>query len=512
MVGQVTGGNPATTGVYYDAEYNHKLLAPGSVCSGQATGSSDDYFEIIAKNPLSIDSGQGLSGLPDNILQLTGQPQNSLIDPATLPINPATCQPVYPHQYIKVNTVFEVARSHGLRTAWSDKHVAYEILNGPSGTGIQDLFAPEINSNAYHSDGTPYTSGDWTSDNAATRQYDQYKVKAIINEVNGYDHSGSQPVGTPAIFGVNFQTISTAQKLPKSEGAVGGPVLPGGYLPGTHTPGPLLSDALNWLDGQLKSIESAIQARGLSGSTAIILSAKHGQSPIDPSTLTRINDGKIIDRINADWKAAHPGAGDIVATDAIAGGAAGSRDDAFPLWLTDRSQAAANFVADDLWSNPATGNTYNPPPGDPAVAAPPSNDRTLQHSGLKAIYAGKSAARYFGTSRSDPRYPDIWGVVQHGVVYTGGTKKIAEHGGADFEDRNVPILVYAPSALQHGSSGQSVQTTQIAPKILSLLGLRPSSLEAVRIEGTRVLPGAQQGEGGSRSGSKLESRRHSTRR
>jgi len=50
---------------------------------------------------------------------------------------------VYPHSYLKVNTVFEVARAAGLRTAWSDKHPAYEILNGPSGAGVQDLFTPE---------------------------------------------------------------------------------------------------------------------------------------------------------------------------------------------------------------------------------------------------------------------------------------------------------------------------------------------------------------------------------
>jgi hypothetical protein len=28
------------------------------------------------------------------------------------------------------------------------EHPAYEILNGPSGTGVQDLFTPEINSDA----------------------------------------------------------------------------------------------------------------------------------------------------------------------------------------------------------------------------------------------------------------------------------------------------------------------------------------------------------------------------
>jgi arylsulfatase A-like enzyme len=53
----------------------------------------------------------------------------------------------------------------------------------------------------------------------------------------------------------------------------------------------------------------------------------------------------------------------------------------------------------------------------------------------------------------------------------------------------VPILVYAPGAVQPGSSDKSVKTTQVAPTILRLLGLDPSALEAVQIEGTEVLPG-----------------------
>jgi hypothetical protein len=36
---------------------------------------------------------------------------------------------------------------------------------------------------------------------------------------------------------------------------------------------------------------------------------------------------------------------------------------------------------------------------------------------------------------------------------------------------------------------QRVETTQIAPTVLRLLGLDPSELKAVRIEGTSVLPG-----------------------
>jgi hypothetical protein len=75
------------------------------------------------------------------------------------------------------------------------------------------------------------------------------------------------------------------------------------------------------------------------------------------------------------------------------------------------------------------------------------------------------------------------------VVYTGGQSKIAEHGGAGIQDRNVPILVDVPG-LQHGQAvGAQVETTQIAPTILRLLGLNPRALQAVRIEHTKILPG-----------------------
>ena len=52
------------------------------------------------------------------------------------------------------------------------------------------------------------------------------------------------------------------------------------------------------------------------------------------------------------------------------------------------------------------------------------------------------------------------------------------------------LLVYAPGA-EHGPNVQSgvIETTSIAPSILSLLGLNPNALDAVCIEGTPSLPG-----------------------
>ena len=462
MTGQVTGGDPRVTGIYYDDTWNHDVFPAGTTnCSGPVPGGEAAYEEFIDKNSNALDAGQGLAGLPGSILQMTGNPVD-VINPANLPVDPKTCKPIYPNQYLQVNTIFNVARAHGLRTAWSDKHPAYQMFNGPSGTngssgsGVQDYFTPEINSAATSS------GADWTTDNALTMQYDSFKVQAILNEIDGYDHSRLNHVGVPAIFGMNFQTVSTAQKLPTSDG------LTGGYLPGGTVPGPLLVRALNYINTEVGRMVSEIQKRGLAGSTAIILSAKHGQSPTDPNALARVPDSPIISAINAAWKAAHPGAGDLVvfSTD----------DDGMLLWLSDRSQTAADFVKNYLLTHSAAGNNIS------------GNPITVSASGLTKVYAGAASAALYGVPVSDPRHPDVTGIVKYGVVYTGGKSKIAEHGGDNPQDRDVPILVVVPGLKNGRVIGAPVETTQIAPTILSLLGLNPKALQAVRIEGTKVLP------------------------
>jgi hypothetical protein len=449
MIAQATGGNPGTTGIYYDDSYNHALLPAGTTnCSGVAPGVEVTYFEAADRNPLALDAGQGLAGLPGSILDMTGTPQD-LIDPSTLPVDPTTCKPVYPHQYLRVNTIFEVARAAGMRTAWSDKHPAYEILNGPSGTGVQDLFAPEINSQA------SVAGSDWTKDNSLTQLYDSYKVQSVLNEIRGFDHSGKNHVGVPAIFGMNFQTVSTAEKLPS-----------GGYMADGVTPSPLLAGALDYINNQVGQMLGALDLN----KTAVILSVKHGQSPDDPAKLTRISDGKIIDALNAAWKAAGH-SGDLVAL--------AVNDDGMIVWLNDRSQAAADFAKNFLLGHSGTGTDIT------------GASKAYTQSGLTTVYAGADAAAYFkipaGDTVGNQRVPDLFGIAQVGTVYTGGTGKIAEHGGANPQDRNVPLVVSGGNVQPSVNNGQ-VETTQIAPTILSLLGFNPQALQAVQQEGTQTLP------------------------
>jgi len=516
----MTGGDPRSTGAYYDVAYSHDVFPPGTTtCSGPVPGGNaiyDSPDDILNAVPDLLNNGSGntlpsfdedgsiypggIDTNPGAIMNLTPHPQSGL-NPATYPVDPTSCQPIMPWDWLQVNTIFQVIQSAGMRTAWSDKHAIYSSFNGPGsgGMSIDDFFAPEIDSQAVEPNGVPYPQDDdWAHIDAATKQYDGYKVQAVINELNGYDHSGSQKASVPAILGMNFQTVSVAEKV-DSPGTITknpdgtytvGPQELAGYLPGTTTPGPLLSGALDYVNAQLQRMVETIKQDGLQSSTAIIITAKHGQSPQNPLLLKRIKDGPIIDAINGAWcEQQNPTAipdPTTFCTNGLGAGTitplivAGTDDDLWQSYLSVKTQDAADFVADYLWRHPATANLYNNDGVDRGTAQ-------VAHSGLARIYAGHAAADFFGVPYLDPRYPDVFGRVQVGVVYTGGSK-IAEHGGDNPADRDVPILVYAPS-VKAGSNGHRVETTQVAPTILQLLGLDPNSLQAVQQEGTQVLPG-----------------------
>ena len=68
------------------------------------------------------------------------------IDPAHLPkiIVDGKCTLQYPHNRLQVNTVFEIIKAAGKQTAYVDKHPAYDIVRGPSGTGLTTGYFPEI--------------------------------------------------------------------------------------------------------------------------------------------------------------------------------------------------------------------------------------------------------------------------------------------------------------------------------------------------------------------------------
>jgi hypothetical protein len=112
--------------------------------------------------------------------------------------------------------------------------------------------------------------------------------------------------------------------------------------------------------------------------------------------------------------------------------------------------------------------------------------------GMGEIYYGPSLALNYNVGGlgpgQDPRSPDIIVTPNVGVTYSGSTTMIGDHGGFAHDDNNVIMLVAFPSFSAQTVADAST-TAQVAPTILSALGLNPSALEAVQAEGTAVLPG-----------------------
>ena len=109
---------------------------------------------------------------------------------------------------------------------------------------------------------------------------------------------------------------------------------------------------------------------------------------------------------------------------------------------------------------------------------------------LETMFHAPGVPGQFGGTGGDPRTPDIIVQPNVGVVYTGSTKKQAEHGGFAHDDTNVMLLVSKPD-FEASTVTSFVETTQVAPTILQALGLPPSDLDAVQKEGTPVLPGLE---------------------
>lgn len=442
LLAMVTGGTPAATGVYYDDSYDRTLLPPLIDADGNPLGGNTAGTEVVYDETIDFD--------------LTRPDAGGGINPQRLPRDPQTHAPVYPHSFLRVNTIFEVARSAHLRTAWSDKHPAYDIVNGPSGHGVDDLFTPEINSFTPESASTTQIVN--TASLQGTENYDDTKVAAILNEIAGFDHTGTKKVGTPAIFGMNFQAVSVGQKLvgnvnPDGSTPSNPALINGGYTinsnTGTPIPSPLLAGALDHVNASIGKMLSALDANQLRRSTLVIVTAKHGQSPIDPaklkSGLTGFPLKHAID--------------DLVSP--VASIAQLTQDDVALIWLSNQSQTKAATKA--LQAGQA--NAF-----------------------IESIYSGTALRLGFPNPATDSRVPDIIVQPELGVIYSNSTSKDEEHGGFSIDDTNVALLLANPG-IQRGLIQTAVETTQIAPTILGALGLDPAELQAVRQQLTLVLPG-----------------------
>ena len=473
LMALVSGGSPKSVGAFYDVSYDRSLNPPavttgngvaGGPCTPGVTppGTTTEFDEGIDINQSLLNGGAPGAGLTDGGV--------ASID-ATRLERDMSCNPVYPWNFVRTNTIFGVIHQAGGYTAWSDKHPSYSAVSGPgSGTNVNDYYSPEINSTVVNLPGVltptgmncstipdPTQTGAWTDSFENIQCYDTLKVNAILNEIDGKTHLGKTPAPVPTLFGMNFQAVSVGEKL--IEANVGS----GGYTNAAGTPSTYLLNEIQFVDTAIGKMVSELSKQGLLESTWIVISAKHGQSPIDPNKYFPIpgpngtngmSPATILENL-LPWSESPANPTGIGPTE----------DDISLIWLANESQT------------------------DSAVTTLESN---LTTAGIGEIFNGPAITTMFNAPGlppyGDPRTPDIIVTPNFGVVYTGSSSKQMEHGGFSHDDTNVMLLLSNPGAAKM-TIQTPVQTLQIAPTILHILGLNPGSLQSVEIEGTTVLPG-----------------------
>ncbi|HXM13092.1 MAG TPA: alkaline phosphatase family protein [Terriglobales bacterium] len=466
MAALASGGTPKTTGLYYDVAYDRSLDAPAKttgtglaagLCTPYATptGTTTDNDQGIDLDDTKLNGGAPGAGLTEGGI--------ASIDPLKLERDPAAgCAPVYPWNFIRTNTLFGVIHAAGGYTAWIDKHPSYSFVGGPGGTGLDDYYSPEVDSVVVPLPGIKTLDGNpcdpirdplgvsaWNSSFANIQCYDAIKVYALLNQIAGKTHSGA-PAVVPAVFGMNFQSVYVGESVYEAG------VAAGGYKNAAAFPSAELLKEIEYVDTAIGEIVSALQAAGIYNNTLLIITAKHGDSPIDPTRY--VADGTntpatlLGNMIPYSESPLNPT------------GIGATEDDVSVLWL--KKGVSVNAAVKLLEQNAAA-------------------------IGLGEIFYGPTLALNYNVGGlepgEDPRTPDIIVTPNQGVTYSGSTAMIGDHGGFAHDDTNVVMLVANPSFTAQTVSALAA-TRQIAPTIVQALGLDPAALDAVQAEGTPVLP------------------------
>jgi len=483
LMALMSGGSPRSVGAFYDVAYDRSLDPPAATTGDGVAGSPG---ACVKNAPPTGTTTEFDEGIDIDQTKLNGGAPNgedggiNSIDPSRLERDPSQgCAPVYPWNFVRTNTIFGVIHASGGYTAWSDKHPSYSSVSGPgNGTNVNDYYSPEINSIPVALPGvsagktscsplpdqtTVTASNTWTDSFQNIQCYDTLKVNAILNEINKKTHNGSAPAPVPTLFGMNFQAVSVGQKLIEKSLS-----LTGGYLDAQGTPTPSLLSEIQFADASIGKMVAALKSNGVYNSTLIVITAKHGQSPIDSSRYTGITTAGPVTTSPATIL---DGYGCLPTSESPSNptGIGPTEDDVSLVWLNS-SCTTANSVSKLEAQSPATANI----------------------AGIGQIYWGPGMTVLFNAPGlppyGDPRTPDILVTPNIGVTYSGSTKKLAEHGGFAHDDTNVLMLLSNPTLRAQTVTG-AVETMQVAPTILQVLGLNPNALQSVQLEGTTVLPG-----------------------
>jgi len=222
-----------------------------------------------------------------------------------------------------------------------------------------------------------------------------------------------------------------------------------GYLNGSTSTNPLfgpnLTDALDFTDNRLGGLVQKLKDAGIYDSTLLIVTAKHGQSPMDPTLSDKIAPATLQNGTSVKF-------------------AFVTADDGAYIWLEDPTPENVAQAKSDLLA-------YKP-------------------ARIAEIFAGLEVYQHgFGDPRLDPRVPDLVVRSEIGVIYASPTaSKNMEHGGINPDDLSVAMFVHNPE-FKAATMKDLVYTRQIAVTALLALGAPVTELDGAQADGTVALPG-----------------------
>lgn len=226
---------------------------------------------------------------------------------------------------------------------------------------------------------------------------------------------------------------------------------PLGHVDGGIIDRPGVTTVMKTFDADLAAIEDAYRQAGILKQTIFVVTADHGMSPI-----RRFIPGSIVD--NA-VKAAGTTAPSI------------ARNTATYVWLANPKKDAA--VAENIIQahdpgiqsayylvTGARGNHYLPAPGS-------------------ALSPGLDAAnRYLLQSLLNAHEPQVVVFTRKGQTMSGSsTHWKADHGGASWGVQHLPLVIAGPGIKQGQIVSQPAQLEDIAPTVLTAMGVRPDGMQ-----------------------------------
>jgi type I phosphodiesterase/nucleotide pyrophosphatase len=221
------------------------------------------------------------------------------------------------------------------------------------------------------------------------------------------------------------------------------------------------------LDADLGMLEDTYRKAGVLNQTLFVLTADHGFAPLDHKVSHVIMNNAVT------------AAGTTILSD--------SYHTAGYAWVKDTrkdAQIAANIVAQ---RNPHVQSVYYRIPG----AHGPVYIRASSPQLLLAPGADASN-QYLLSTFNGPKGPDIVIFMDENSSLVAGGESTwkGDHGGADWEAQHVPLIVSGPGVKAGQVLDYPAPIWDIAPTVLSLMGIQPKGMQGVQLAGALKSPPA----------------------